>query len=395
MRSDSSDLSVLDPIGVLREKRVRPRPILTATSERFRRITSREARSEQGYEVLSAGDAATARALLDQAAPNAVLLDVGLPGEDGLSLARAIRERFDLGIIIIPERLREAHAAGMHRYLETGERHYLGRRVEMTAMRSDGSEFPVELAIEVAEGPEGRIFIGYLRDITERWRSVEDRIRLESQLRQAQKMEAIGQLTGGIAHDFNNMLTSIMGYLTMARERTEHYGDARLAKYLDRAERSGQRARDLIAQMLTFSRGQRGEPRALQLGPHLAEAMRLLTSILPSSVEIRSEFARKIPCVQLDPLHVEQVLMNLCINARDAMEGKGTLTLALQPVHGGPACAPPATSRSKAPLSNWRSATPAPALPPRSSTASSSLFFHQRGRQGQRHGSGRGAWHRA
>jgi PAS domain S-box-containing protein len=240
-----------------------------------------------------------------------------------------------LADLIIPERLREAHAAGMHRYLETGERHYLGRRVEMTAMRSDGSEFPVELAIEVAEGPEGRIFIGYLRDITERRRSVEDRIRLESQLRQAQKMEAIGQLTGGIAHDFNNMLTSIMGYLTMARERTEHYGDARLAKYLDRAERSGQRARDLIAQMLTFSRGQRGEPRALQLGPHLAEAMRLLTSILPSSVEIRSEFARKIPSVQLDPLHVEQVLMNLCINARDAMEGKGTLTLALQPVHGG------------------------------------------------------------
>jgi len=78
-------------------------------------------------------------------------------------------------------------------------------------MRADGSELPAELAIDVARGPEGRIFIGYLRDIAERKRAEEERVRLESQLRQAQNMEAIGQLTGGIAHDFDSILTGTMG----------------------------------------------------------------------------------------------------------------------------------------------------------------------------------------
>jgi signal transduction histidine kinase len=244
-----------------------------------------------------------------------------------------------LADLIIPERYREGHAAGLRRYLRTTEGPYVGRRVEVTAMRADGSEFPAELAIDVAQGPEGRIFIGYLRDITERKRAEEERVRLESQLRQAQKMEAIGQLTGGIAHDFNNILTGTMGYLVMARERAEGYGDAKLQKYLERAERSGRRAKDLIQEMLTFSRGQRGEPRSLQLGPQLTDAVKLLQSSLPSSVEIRTDFAPDVPCVLLDPLHVEQVLMNLCINARDAMQGKGTLAISLQTRHcGGCTC---------------------------------------------------------
>ena len=235
-----------------------------------------------------------------------------------------------LGDLIVPPRFRAAHQAGMEHYLATGEGRYLGHRVEVVAMRADGSEFPAELAIDAAQGPDGRIFIGYLRDITERRRAEEERLRLEGQLRQAQKMEAIGQLTGGIAHDFNNILTSTMGYLSMARDQARGHADAKLDKYLDRAERSSLRAKELIAQMLTFSRGQRGEPRSLQLGPQLEEAVRLLQSSLPSSVEIQTDFGADVPCVLLDPLHVEQVLMNLCINARDAMCGKGIVQIRLR-----------------------------------------------------------------
>jgi len=235
-----------------------------------------------------------------------------------------------LAELIIPERFRDAHTAGMERYLKTGDAPFLGKRVELVAMRADGSELPVELAIDVAQGPEGRIFVGYLRDITERKAAEEQRLRLETQLRQAQKMEAIGQLTGGIAHDFNNILTGVMGYLSMAQDRVKGYRDAKLDKYLSRAERSGQRAKELIQQMLTFSRGQRGEARSLQLAPVLREAVRLLGSSLPSSVEIRTDLAADCPCVLVDPLHVEQVLMNLCINARDAMQGKGTLKITLR-----------------------------------------------------------------
>jgi PAS domain S-box-containing protein len=203
-------------------------------------------------------------------------------------------------------------------------------RTEWHRRNKDGSLHWDEIYIKrVKIGGADRI-LAVTREITERKRAEEERVRLEGQLRQAQKMEAIGQLTGGIAHDFNNILTGALGYLVMARERAAAYGDTKLIKYLDRAEGSGERAKALIQEMLTFSRGQRGKPRSLQLGPQLAEAVKLLQSILPSSVEIQTDLASDVPWVLLDPLHVEQVLMNLCINARDAMGGKGSLRIALR-----------------------------------------------------------------
>jgi signal transduction histidine kinase len=159
---------------------------------------------------------------------------------------------------------------------------------------------------------------------------------LETQLRQAQKMEAIGHLTGGIAHDFNNILTGITGYIVMAQEWQEGHGDERLHRYLERAQNSVQRARDLIQQMLTFSRGQHGEPRPLALAPVVGESLGLLKSTLPSSLEFTLESDPELPEVMADPVHVEQMLMNLCINARDAMQGSGRLDLALRAVTVAP-----------------------------------------------------------
>jgi len=234
-----------------------------------------------------------------------------------------------LSELIVPERFRDAHEHDMARLRETGEGAFLGKRVEITAMRADGSEFPAELGLDVAQGAEGAIFIGYLRDITERRQAEEQRHLLETQLRQAQKMEAIGQLTGGIAHDFNNILTAMLGYVVLAREHVEAHPDAKLIRYLDRAQQSGQRARDLIQQMLTFSRGQRGEPRPVMLAALVREWVGLLESTLPSSVEIRTELEQDAPAVMIDPIHLEQVLTNLCINARDAMQGQGLLTIRL------------------------------------------------------------------
>ena len=238
---------------------------------------------------------------------------------------------------IIPERYRAAHQRGLTHHLATGQGPYLGQRIEVNALRADGSEFPAELAIAVAQGPEGLIYIGYLRDIGERRQAEAERARLETQLRQAQKMEAIGHLTGGFAHDFNNILTSIMGYVVLVMERVERLGDAKLTRYLERTHQSGQRARALIQQMLTFSRGQRGEPRSLALAPVVEEAVKLLGASLPSSIEIHTELASALPPALLDPVQVEQVVMNLCLNARDAMVGKGTLRLGLRLVEEGSA----------------------------------------------------------
>jgi PAS domain S-box-containing protein len=237
-----------------------------------------------------------------------------------------------LADLIVPARLRRAHLDGLERYLREGEARMLGRRIALSAMRADGSEFPVELAISEAEGVGGKLFIGYLRDITAQQEAESARAELEAQLRQAQKMEAIGHLTGGVAHDFNNILTGIMGYVGMAEEIVQDSGNTRLQHYLQRARQSGVRATELIQQMLTFSRGRRGDPRALAPLPLVADALRLVRASLPSSVVLARELEENLPAVMFDPVQFEQVLMNLCINARDAMSRQGTLEVRLHRV---------------------------------------------------------------
>ena len=237
--------------------------------------------------------------------------------------------------VIIPARLRAEHRNGMERYLQTGEQRMMGKRVEVIAQRADGSEFPAELTISVSEEISGKVFTGYLRDITDAKAAADERIMLEAQLRQAQKMEAIGHLTGGVAHDFNNILTGVLGYVEMARDRLDPDHDIKLEKYLTRAQRSGEKARDLIQQMLTFSRGDAGQPRSVSLAPIVEDSVTLLESTVPSSIAITTELPTDLPTVMLDPVHVEQILVNLCINARDAMENTGKLKIGLRAVDGG------------------------------------------------------------
>jgi PAS domain S-box-containing protein len=195
-----------------------------------------------------------------------------------------------------------------------------------------GEPFPIEVrTIPIQHRGEPHV-LAMIRDLTERRQVEDDRARLEAQLRQAQKMEAIGHLTGGIAHDFNNLLTSIMGYVTLAAERSADGRDARLAKYLEQAHLACKRARDLIQQMLTFSRGRRGEPRPLALAALIRESVKLLRSSLPATVALETDLDDDAPPVLLDPVQLEQVLMNLAINARDAMRSSGEIRVAMRVV---------------------------------------------------------------
>jgi PAS domain S-box-containing protein len=239
-----------------------------------------------------------------------------------------------LSELILPQRHRAAHDRALAHFRIGGPAPMLGRLVETTARRADGSEFPVELAISVAEVPEGNIFVGHLRDISARRAAEAERNALEAQLRQAQKMEAVGQLTGGIAHDFNNILTSVVGYVVMAQERADTLGDGPLVRQLGQAHLAAQRARDLISQMLAFARRQKGDPRRLELTPLIRQTLRLLRSTLPSSISLDAQWldadATGAPtCVMADPVQLEQILFNLCINARDAMAGVGRITVRL------------------------------------------------------------------
>jgi PAS domain S-box-containing protein len=221
--------------------------------------------------------------------------------------------------------------------LTLAEQSYQG---EIETVRRSGERFPIEVrTIPIRYRGEPHV-LAMIRDLTERRRVESDRAQLEAQLRQAQKMEAIGKLTGGIAHDFNNLLTSILGYVTLASEREGALGDRRLAGYLTQAQRSCERARDLIQQMLMFSRGQRGSPRTLPLGPLIEDALASVRPVLPATVTLSVDVAQDAPPARVDPLQVEQVLLNLCFNARDAIEGAGVVRVGVRPLHAtGLVCA--------------------------------------------------------
>jgi PAS domain S-box-containing protein len=201
-------------------------------------------------------------------------------------------------------------------------------RTESRVPRKDGTVVYIEvLGSPVTYRGQPHV-LSVVRDISERRTREAERTRLEAQLRQAQKMEALGQLTGGIAHDFNNILQGILGNLVLAEERQDELEDAKLARYLERAHSAAQRARDLIQQMLTFSRGRSGERSPVAPGALLKDATRLLRPTLPASIELGIELADAAPAALLDAVQFEQVLLNLCINARDAMQGAGSIELA-------------------------------------------------------------------
>ncbi len=211
--------------------------------------------------------------------------------------------------------------------------------IETQSWRNDGSAFHIELRyVPVRFGGEPyALAIG--RDITARLAAQAQRVELETQLRQAQKMEAIGQLTGGIAHDFNNILTSVIGYLVLGEERAEAIGDATLVRQLGQAHLAAQRARDLIAQMLAFARRQRGARRVLALAPLVRQSLGLLRATLPSSIvldalDVDADVEEATPPVEADAVQLEQVLFNLCINARDAMAGSGRIRIGLHEAPG-------------------------------------------------------------
>jgi PAS domain S-box-containing protein len=229
----------------------------------------------------------------------------------------------------------------IERRRETVRRTLAGERChfELESVRKDGTPIHVEVrTIPIQHRGQPHV-LAIARDVTARRAAEAERAQLEAQLRQAQKMEAIGHLTGGIAHDFNNILQSVLGNLTLAMERIEGLGDAKLARALERAQISAQRARELIQQMLTFSRGRRGEPRLLSLPEVVGEAAKMLRPTLPSSIEMRTELAAEVTAVRADPVQVEQVLLNLCINARDAMAGAGSIALAVREArHAGALC---------------------------------------------------------
>jgi PAS domain S-box-containing protein len=348
-----------------------------------------------------------------------------------------------LADIIVPLPHREAHAAGLRRFLATGEGPILNQRIELNALRRDGTEFPVELAVAPVRVGSSWLFSAFVRDITARraadealrvseqkfgsafqahpspmaiatladarwvdvnesllrlfgmnraetvgrsgyelgiWRrdelrvqmlaqlragavfrdvevewltrpgevrsgllsaeviafagephfllhfqDITERKQLEVQLRQAQKMEAIGRLAGGVAHDFNNVLTAIFGYVDILRE--ELPADSTAQRDLAEVRKASERAASLTKQLLAFSRQQVLEPMVLEPTALIEDFEKMLHRLIGEDVELRLSLARDTGNVLADPGQLQQVLMNLAVNARDAMPTGGKLIL--------------------------------------------------------------------
>ncbi|HEX4826116.1 MAG TPA: PAS domain S-box protein [Candidatus Polarisedimenticolaceae bacterium] len=203
----------------------------------------------------------------------------------------------------------------------------IGRRIETMALRKDGGEFPVEVAITRVPIVGPPVYTGYIRDLSER-KCAEERLRLsEEQLRQSQKLEAIGTLAGGVAHDFNNMLTAILGYTALLKRGVES-GES-VTRAAEVIEKAAQRGAALTRQLLGFARKGKNQTVAVDLDATIREVLELLSRTIDKRIRIRHVPGGVSPIVSGDPSQIEQVILNLAVNARDAMPDGGELAFAI------------------------------------------------------------------
>jgi PAS domain S-box-containing protein len=220
----------------------------------------------------------------------------------------------DVSQIVAPES-REAVSIAMRSGRETPYRHL--------AIRKDGSRIEVEAQAKLAEWSGATVRVTAIREIG-------PQLRLEERINRVQKLEALGRLAGGIAHDFNNILVAFFSYTDL----TELDADdpAQVRAHVQGLRAAAMRARDLVQQILSFSRQKNEERSSTALQPIIEEALRFLRSTLPATLELRTELEPGLPKVLGASVQLHQVVMNLCVNAAQAMRGSGRLTVGLSRV---------------------------------------------------------------
>ncbi len=226
--------------------------------------------------------------------------------------------------LLMPEPYADQHDGFISHYLETGESSVIGVGREVLGRRKDGSEFPIEISLSVQEdGP--RKFTAILRDLTERKQ-------LEEEFLQAQKMEAIGRLAGGIAHDFNNLLMGVMSGCRIALNQLPEDSPSR--PFLEDVLAEAQKGSRLTRQLLDFGRKRSFTPRPIHLDEVVANAEKMVRKLIGEDIRLSVEILERDLTIVADPGQIEQVLMNLVVNARDAMPHGGHLSIRLERTEG-------------------------------------------------------------
>jgi PAS domain S-box-containing protein len=197
--------------------------------------------------------------------------------------------------------------------------------MEQKFLRLDGTPIPVETtAVAIRfEGEDGHLV--FVRDITRRREAEKERMNLEAQLQQAQKMESVGRLAGGVAHDFNNLLMAIMGYTELSRNVLG--SNHRVSPYLDEILNAAERSAGITRQLLAFARKQAIAPVLIDLNEHVEATLKLLRRLVGEEIELAWKPRAQDARVKMDPSQVDQILANLAVNARDAIAGVGKLNV--------------------------------------------------------------------
>jgi len=229
---------------------------------------------------------------------------------------------------LVPERYRGRHPGFRDAFFRNPQTRTMGAGRELFGLRKDGKEIPVEIGLNPIETEEGVFVLGSIVDISARKEAEDERRKLEDQLQQSQKMEAVGTLAGGIAHDFNNVLGVIVGYAELALKSVQD----RPAALSDISEllNAAQRGRQVVERIVAFSRRHSPDRQPLDLTRTLAEGQKLLRPTIPATIELRFDIPAEPLRVSADAISVHQVLLNLATNAVHAMPNGGGLEVRLQ-----------------------------------------------------------------
>ncbi len=193
--------------------------------------------------------------------------------------------------------------------------------LEALGKRKDGSIFPTEVNIKLVNIDSKQMALVYLRDITAKKQIEKEREELQEQLRQAQKLEALGTLAGGVAHDFNNLLTVINGYAELALQQSED--NPKLYRSIELIKKAAEKAEQLTNQLLAFSRKQMYEPKIVNVNHIINDLEKMLRRLISEDIHIEKILAPDLPNIIADPAQIEQILINLVVNARDAINELG------------------------------------------------------------------------
>lgn len=233
--------------------------------------------------------------------------------------------------ILVPEMARKAHRAHRERYAADPKPRAMGSGMELSARRRDGSTFPTEISLSAIDTDDGLLVIAAVRDVTERLELRAERDKLERQLQQSQQLESLGQLAGGVAHDFNNLLAVISNYAAFVGDEVAKDGVQvdwqSVREDVRQIQLAAGRAADLTHQLLAFARRDVVQPRPLDLNEVIARVEERLIRTLGEHVILKTDLAPQLHLVLADPGQIEQVLVNLAVNARDAMPSGGTLVV--------------------------------------------------------------------